>query len=85
MTPWRDTGEYLVPAFPGKDTVPMTVAEQADETAVRSDPVHTRALIIGTGFSGLGMAIALILGLAVCQLNSPACERRKGCCIELSP
>ena len=22
-------------------------------------PVHTRALIIGTGFSGLGMAIAL--------------------------
>ncbi|HEV7419222.1 MAG TPA: NAD(P)/FAD-dependent oxidoreductase [Mycobacterium sp.] len=37
----------------------MTVAEQADETAVRSDPVHTRALIIGTGFSGLGMAIAL--------------------------
>jgi cation diffusion facilitator CzcD-associated flavoprotein CzcO len=37
----------------------MTVAEQADETAVRKDPVHTRALIIGTGFSGLGMAIAL--------------------------
>jgi cation diffusion facilitator CzcD-associated flavoprotein CzcO len=37
----------------------MTVAEQADETAIRKDPVHTRALIIGTGFSGLGMAIAL--------------------------
>jgi cation diffusion facilitator CzcD-associated flavoprotein CzcO len=37
----------------------MTVAEQADETIVREDPVHTRALIIGTGFSGLGMAIAL--------------------------
>ncbi|MDT5303221.1 MAG: hypothetical protein QOG79_6463, partial [Mycobacterium sp.] len=37
----------------------MTVAEQADETAVRRDPVHTRTLIIGTGFSGLGMAIAL--------------------------
>ncbi|WP_029113493.1 NAD(P)/FAD-dependent oxidoreductase [Mycobacterium sp. URHB0044] len=37
----------------------MTVAEQADETAVRTDAVHTRALIIGTGFSGLGMAIAL--------------------------
>jgi cation diffusion facilitator CzcD-associated flavoprotein CzcO len=37
----------------------MTVAEQADETAVRTDPVHTRCLIIGTGFSGLGMAIAL--------------------------
>src|SRR3954454_15252482 len=37
----------------------MTVAEQADEAAVRTDAVHTRALIIGTGFSGLGMAIAL--------------------------
>jgi cation diffusion facilitator CzcD-associated flavoprotein CzcO len=37
----------------------MTVAEQADETAVRKDPVYTRALIIGTGFSGLGMAISL--------------------------
>ena len=36
----------------------MTLAEQApDSTAV--EPVHTRALIIGTGFSGLGMAIAL--------------------------
>jgi cation diffusion facilitator CzcD-associated flavoprotein CzcO len=37
----------------------MTVAEQADQTTVRKDPVRTRALIIGTGFSGLGMAIAL--------------------------
>jgi len=37
----------------------MTVAEQADDTEVRKNPVHTRALIIGTGFSGLGMAIAL--------------------------
>jgi cation diffusion facilitator CzcD-associated flavoprotein CzcO len=37
----------------------MTVAEQAEQTAVRKDAVRTRALIIGTGFSGLGMAIAL--------------------------
>jgi len=37
----------------------MTVAEQADQNALRKDPVHTRALIIGSGFSGLGMAIAL--------------------------
>ena len=37
----------------------MTVAEQADRTRVRKDAVHTRALIIGSGFSGLGMAIAL--------------------------
>ncbi|OBG24379.1 4-hydroxyacetophenone monooxygenase [Mycolicibacterium celeriflavum] len=37
----------------------MTVAEQtADDTTARH-LVHTRALIIGTGFSGLGMAIAL--------------------------
>src|ERR1700752_4098095 len=38
-----------VPAFPG------TVDGMTDG----SQPVHTRALIIGTGFSGLGMAIAL--------------------------
>lgn len=37
----------------------MTVAAPADDTSVRSTPVRTRALIIGTGFSGLGMAIAL--------------------------
>jgi cation diffusion facilitator CzcD-associated flavoprotein CzcO len=37
----------------------MTVAEQADQNALRKDPVHTRALIIGSGFSGLGMGIAL--------------------------
>lgn len=45
----------------------MTVAEQApapdsmpDSMPHRAgEPVHTRALIIGTGFSGLGMAIAL--------------------------
>ncbi|HEX2212984.1 MAG TPA: NAD(P)/FAD-dependent oxidoreductase, partial [Mycobacterium sp.] len=39
----------------------MTVAEQAPDTTpdTKSQPVHTRALIIGTGFSGLGMAIAL--------------------------
>ncbi len=36
----------------------MTVAEQAAETSTQQ-PVHTRALIIGTGFSGLGMGIAL--------------------------
>ena len=36
----------------------MTVAEQAaDDTTQKA--VHTRALIIGTGFSGLGMGIAL--------------------------
>ena len=36
----------------------MTVAEQAAE-GTQKTPVHTRALIIGTGFSGLGMGIAL--------------------------
>ena len=36
----------------------MTVAEQAPEGTTQK-AVHTRALIIGTGFSGLGMAIAL--------------------------
>ena len=36
----------------------MTVAEQTAETTTQK-PVHTRALIIGTGFSGLGMGIAL--------------------------
>src|ERR1700722_6160513 len=37
----------------------MTVApEQAAESSIHQ-PVHTRALIIGTGFSGLGMAIEL--------------------------
>ncbi|MEO3757115.1 NAD(P)/FAD-dependent oxidoreductase [Mycobacterium sp. B14F4] len=36
----------------------MTVAEQTADTAAQQ-PVHIRALIIGTGFSGLGMAIAL--------------------------
>jgi cation diffusion facilitator CzcD-associated flavoprotein CzcO len=36
----------------------MTVAEQAAESTAQK-PVHTRALIIGTGFSGLGMGIAL--------------------------
>src|ERR1700704_6719230 len=36
----------------------MTVApEQAESSTQKA--VHTRALIIGTGFSGLGMAIAL--------------------------
>ncbi|MGH3677600.1 MAG: flavin-containing monooxygenase [Mycobacterium sp.] len=37
----------------------MTVAEQAAEGAAQKEAVHTRALIIGTGFSGLGMGIAL--------------------------
>jgi cation diffusion facilitator CzcD-associated flavoprotein CzcO len=36
----------------------MTVAEQAAEGTAQK-AIHTRALIIGTGFSGLGMAIAL--------------------------
>ena len=36
----------------------MTVAEQAAEGTTQK-AVHTRALIIGTGFSGLGMGIAL--------------------------
>jgi cation diffusion facilitator CzcD-associated flavoprotein CzcO len=37
----------------------MSVAESTTEPAAQAPPVHTRALIIGTGFSGLGMAIAL--------------------------
>ncbi|HEX7322950.1 MAG TPA: NAD(P)/FAD-dependent oxidoreductase [Mycobacterium sp.] len=37
----------------------MTTAERAVEDAVAQTPVHTRALVIGTGFSGLGMAIEL--------------------------
>jgi cation diffusion facilitator CzcD-associated flavoprotein CzcO len=37
----------------------MTVAEPTTQPEVQAPPVHTRALIIGTGFSGLGMAIAL--------------------------
>jgi cation diffusion facilitator CzcD-associated flavoprotein CzcO len=37
----------------------MTVAEQSAEAATQRKPVHARALIIGTGFSGLGMGIAL--------------------------
>ena len=37
----------------------MTLAEQTASTGQAARPVHTRALIIGTGFSGLGMAIEL--------------------------
>jgi cation diffusion facilitator CzcD-associated flavoprotein CzcO len=37
----------------------MTVAESTTESAAQAPAVHTRAVIIGTGFSGLGMAIAL--------------------------
>jgi cation diffusion facilitator CzcD-associated flavoprotein CzcO len=38
----------------------MTIAEQAGATpAQQTNPVHTRAVIIGSGFSGLGMGIAL--------------------------
>ena len=37
----------------------MTVAEYADNLSVDRTPVRTRALIIGTGFSGLGMGIEL--------------------------
>ena len=36
----------------------MTVAEQSAKGTTQK-AVHTRALIIGTGFSGLGMGIAL--------------------------
>src|SRR5690242_21814278 len=36
----------------------MTVAEHTPE-ATAADPVHARALIIGSGFSGLGMGIEL--------------------------
>lgn len=37
----------------------MTLADPTAEDTGHRAPVHTRALIIGTGFSGLGMAIAL--------------------------
>jgi cation diffusion facilitator CzcD-associated flavoprotein CzcO len=37
----------------------MTIAEPTTQESAHPTPVHTRALIIGTGFSGLGMAIAL--------------------------
>ena len=37
----------------------MTIAEQAGAPAAQKNPVHTRAVIIGSGFSGLGMGIAL--------------------------
>ncbi|UXA19669.1 NAD(P)/FAD-dependent oxidoreductase [Mycobacterium sp. SMC-4] len=37
----------------------MTAADQAERGAQESLPVHTRTLIIGSGFSGLGMAIEL--------------------------
>jgi cation diffusion facilitator CzcD-associated flavoprotein CzcO len=37
----------------------MTVAERTAQSSTTDQPVHTRALIIGSGFSGLGMGIAL--------------------------
>jgi cation diffusion facilitator CzcD-associated flavoprotein CzcO len=37
----------------------MTIAEEAGAVAAQQSPVRTRAVIIGSGFSGLGMAIAL--------------------------
>ena len=37
----------------------MTIAEEAGAVAAQKNPVRTRAVIIGSGFSGLGMAIAL--------------------------
>jgi cation diffusion facilitator CzcD-associated flavoprotein CzcO len=37
----------------------MTVAESMPQPATQAPPVHSRALIIGTGFSGIGMGIAL--------------------------
>src|ERR1700757_1190234 len=56
LTPYT---EYPVPAFPGKDEPAMTAVEQPTEATTERAPVHTSALIIGTGFSGLGMGIAL--------------------------
>lgn len=37
----------------------MTLSEQSADAEVRSTPITTRALIIGSGFSGMGMGIAL--------------------------
>ena len=37
----------------------MSVAESTTQPTAPAPPVHTRAVIIGTGFAGLGMAIAL--------------------------
>ncbi|MEB3023096.1 flavin-containing monooxygenase [[Mycobacterium] crassicus] len=37
----------------------MTLTDHTAEDTGRRAPIHTRALIIGTGFSGLGMGIAL--------------------------
>jgi cation diffusion facilitator CzcD-associated flavoprotein CzcO len=37
----------------------MSLAESTTQPDAQASPVHTRAIIIGTGFSGLGMAIAL--------------------------
>ena len=37
----------------------MSIAESTTEPTAQTRPVHTRAVIIGTGFAGLGMAIAL--------------------------
>ena len=37
----------------------MTIAEEAGAVTAQKSPVRTRAVIIGSGFSGLGMAIAL--------------------------
>lgn len=38
---------------------PATEVEHAEQPQAQQPPVHTRAVIIGTGFSGLGMAIKL--------------------------
>ncbi len=37
----------------------MSVAEHAEDISVDRTPVRTRALIIGSGFSGLGMGIEM--------------------------
>ncbi|MET0473040.1 MAG: NAD(P)/FAD-dependent oxidoreductase [Mycobacterium sp.] len=37
----------------------MTIADRADAAPAQTSAVHTRAVIIGSGFSGLGMGIAL--------------------------
>ena len=37
----------------------MTIVEPTADAGTTAAPVHTRALVIGTGFSGLGTAIEL--------------------------
>ena len=43
----------------------MTIVEPTADAGTTAAPVHTRALVIGTGFAGLGMAIELQQRLGV--------------------